>query len=243
MTQSDLRVFGTPGSEWNRGQLTWGSTYNPSPNDPGLSVFGGIGVVNEDRGAFTLIGEGPPKLYELRISTTWGADAAAPGVGLLKARVTSGVGAARHQITCDIGNGAAILVPSGTITVGYFQTDRIKAQVQSIQASIAIGSGEPRAEVTDSYFRVGVAAGPFLSWGDLVPRHVKAVRIGCNRAAGNVILIFANDLGGTVGQFDTGTDPELVKSSVPVPPEARSFGVLYPVGMPNPPVVTWILDC
>jgi hypothetical protein len=244
MVHPDMQVMGTSGSEWVRGQKEWGSAIPFTPTAPGMSTNGGTGEIGRLWSAPTLVGEGPPIQYEVRISPTWGEAVCPAGPGLLKAQISSGVGAARHRLTCDVGyRGASVIVVGGSIQVDVFQTDRISQALQSVGISIGRATSG-LVGATDSYVPVGTIFGAFRVDGGFMPSHATAVRIGCYRPSGNHVLRFVDENAFIVAEYNSAADPDLTGiAGVPIPAGARQWSLSWPVVAARSPVVTWLLDC
>jgi hypothetical protein len=243
MAGQDFELLQQPASAW-RNDPRWGLIWKRANT---LDAWGGIATRGELAiGNFDPVG--PPSLYELRATLTYGPDDPAwpHGVdGMLKVKILSRVGYANHALICDLDNGMNIIIPGGVITVSVQQDQPISRYVDSISISIARSYGA-KANATYSVFLAGIPA-PGLPLGYLmtlayVPEHAKRMRVSVPTNSGNVYVQWMCHSGPSLAIYDSGTHPEMLGvEGIPIPPNAEYCQIGYTPG-PGGSVATFVIE-
>jgi len=222
----------SPATEWTNNSR-WGRTvtFNPAQAIP---AWGGIGTTDWIT-VIEAIPAGSPQLYEVRFGVQWAA--LAPGVvpnflGMLEAKITSGVGSATQTMLCDVRCGTAVLVPGGTITAGIRQRGAIEYFIESVSVTVAraqVSLENPTYSLPNVNAVFDALSGYFVETLQLPARSTRL------RLSGYVSLKvpyveFTTATGFVVAAYDAGTYPELMgMQGVPVPPVATN-AIVYGEG-------------
>lgn len=223
----EFKLIESTASEWHRAArfgVQW-SRESAVPGWGGLGTQGRV-VLGE------LVPNGPPKRYHVTITPTYeGIDWAFPGTvneGIIRARIYSSVGQARHELICDA-FGGGIVVSGGIIQVNFEQTAATRLLIKTLDVSIAVTGETLNATYTipcplTEPAEAGYPA-EYLSYdssqaqGISLPTTARKFILSSVPSDGTYTVEFYNSFGDLLATFNTGTDRDL-----------RGDGVRLPVG-------------